>query len=226
MQAAAQTVTGRVYALKNIRIILTKTGRMKFASHLDMNRLMSRIVRRSGIPIWYTEGYNQHPYLTFALPLSLGFTSDYEVLDIKLTDDEYSYDDVKKSLNSVLPDGLEVVSVGDCIKKPGEIAYAEFKIMFESTDEAFAESLKQFLSQPSIVTEKKTKKGKFKEIDMVPFIKDYTVTADDSVCLDITLAAGGENNLNPTLLLSAYGELPYYTVHRKMIYDKDMECFK
>ena len=212
--------------MKNVRIILTKSGRMKFASHLDMNRLMSRVVRRSGIPIWYTEGYNQHPYLTFALPLSLGFTSEYEVLDIRLVDDDFSYDAVKSALSSVLPDGLSVVSVNDCQKKPGEIAFAEFLIKFECDDENLADSLKNFLSQPSILTEKKTKKGKYKEIDMVPFIKSFSVSVETNITLNIVLAAGGENNLNPTLLLSAYGELPYYTVHRKMIYDKDMECFK
>ena len=62
--------------MRNVRVFFTKHGRMKFASHLDMNRLMTRLIRLSNIPIWYTEGFNQHPYITFALPLSLDHLSE------------------------------------------------------------------------------------------------------------------------------------------------------
>ncbi len=212
--------------MRNIRVFFTKKGRMKFASHLDMNRLMTRIIRRSGVPIWYTEGFNQHPYITFALPLSLGFISEYEVMDIRIIDDEYTNDMVKTALSAVFPDDLTVISVSDAVMKTGEVAFAEFLITFDGGDEAFAESLNSFLSQESIITEKKTKKGKMKEIDMAPCIKSFSVLKEDSVKLKIVLAAGGENNLNPTLLLSAFGETPYYTVCRQMIYNSSMECFK
>ena len=212
--------------MRNVRVFFTKNGRMKFASHLDMNRLMTRVIRRSGVPIWYTEGFNQHPYITFALPLSLGFTSDYEMMDIRIIDDDFTNEMVKSALNSVFPEGLVVREVCDAVLKTGEIAFAEFLITFESDDKAFAKSLEKFLSQETIVTEKKTKKGKMKEIDMAPCIKNFSVLAGDCVELSIVLAAGGENNLNPTLLLSAFGETPYYTVCRKMIYNSALECFK
>lgn len=212
--------------MRNVRVFFTKNGRMKFASHLDMNRLMTRVIRRSGVPIWYTEGFNQHPYITFALPLSLGFTSDYEIMDIRIMDAEFSNEMVKSALNSVFPDGLVVTDVCDAVLKTGEIAFAEFLITFESGDKTFAQSLEEFLSQEAIITEKKTKKGMMKEIDMAPCIKSFSVSNGDSVELSIVLAAGGENNLNPTLLLSAFGETPYYTVCRKMIYNSAMECFR
>ncbi len=212
--------------MRNVRVFFTKNGRMKFASHLDMNRLMTRVIRRSGVPIWYTEGFNQHPYITFALPLSLGFTSDYEIMDIRIMDAEFSNEMVKSALNSVFPDGLVVTDVCDAVLKTGEIAFAEFLITFESNDKSFAQSLEEFLLQEAIITEKKTKKGKMKEIDMAPCIKSFSVSNGDSVELSIVLAAGGENNLNPTLLLSAFGETPYYTVCRKMIYNSAMECFR
>ncbi len=212
--------------MRNVRVFFTKKGRMKFASHLDMNRLMTRIIRRSGVPIWYTEGFNQHPYITFALPLSLGFTSEYEIMDIRVTHDDFTNEMVKAALESVFPEDLCVISVADAILKTGDVAYAEFIITFDCGDGAFAKSLEAFLSQASIITEKKTKKGKMKEIDMAPCIKRFSVASGDNIELNIVLAAGGENNLNPTLLLSAFGETPYYTVCRKMIYNSSMECFK
>ena len=45
---------------------------------------MQRSLRRAGIPLWYTEGFNRHPYVTFAAPLSLGFEGLQETMDIRL----------------------------------------------------------------------------------------------------------------------------------------------
>ena len=187
---------------------------------------MSRLLRLSSIPVWYTEGFNRHPYLAFALPLSLGFTSDYEILDIKITDDNYTDNMLKNALESVFPEGLEVIAVSDSIEKTGKIAFAEFNIVFEDGDDILEENLRKFLSEESIITEKKTKKGRMKEVDLAPFIKRFSVTNDGNVVLNIVLSAGGENNINPTLLLNAYGELPDYSVCRTMIYNAEMESFK
>ena len=76
---------------------------MRFISHLDMTRFMSRTIRRAELPVWYTEGFNPHLYMTFALPLSLGFESDYEVVDIRLLDDNYDISTLPLLLNGVCP---------------------------------------------------------------------------------------------------------------------------
>ncbi len=212
--------------MRDVRVFFSKNDRMKFASHLDMNRLMSRILRLSHIPIWYTEGFNQHPYITFALPLSLGFTSEYEIMDIRIIDDSYTNEMAKSALDSVLPDGLKVIDVCDRGLKSGQIAFAEFLITFECDDVEFARALDAFLSKDSIITQKKTKKGVLKDIDIAPFIKKYEIIEGEEIALRIVLSAGGENNINPTLLLTAYGEIPDYSICRTKIYDSLMECFK
>ncbi|MCL1866119.1 MAG: TIGR03936 family radical SAM-associated protein, partial [Oscillospiraceae bacterium] len=56
----------------NIRVFFGKVGRAKYISHLDLVRAMSRAVKRSGLHVWITEGFNLHIYMTFALPLALG----------------------------------------------------------------------------------------------------------------------------------------------------------
>ena len=212
--------------MRDVRIFFSKKGRMKFASHLDMNRLMSRILRLSRIPIWYTEGFNQHPYITFALPLSLGFTSEYEIMDIRIIDDSYTNEMAKSALSAVLPEGINLIDVCARGLKARQVAFAEFLITFESSDDSFAESLETFLSKETIITQKKTKKGNFKDIDIAPFIKRYEINKDNEVVLKIVLSAGSENNINPTLLLSAYGDTPDYSICRTMIYNSSMECFK
>ena len=49
-----------------IRLRFSKTGRAKYIGHLDVNRVMSRALRRAGIPLWFTEGYNPHAYMRFS----------------------------------------------------------------------------------------------------------------------------------------------------------------
>ncbi len=61
---------------------------------------------------------------------------------------------------------------------------------------------------------------------MAPSINRFEITCDGQINLNIVLSAGGDNNLNPTLLLAAFGDLPYYTVCRKKIYNSQMEEFK
>ena len=79
--------------MKNVRILFSKTGRAKYVSHLDLVRAMTRAVRRANIPLWYTEGFNRHPYLTFASPLSLGYEGLRESVDIRM-EEAFPFDEL------------------------------------------------------------------------------------------------------------------------------------
>ena len=71
----------------DIRLGFSKTDRAAYISHLDCNRLFQRAFKRSGLPVWYTQGFNPHVYLTFPLPLSLGTESLCETVDFRLTEE-------------------------------------------------------------------------------------------------------------------------------------------
>ena len=107
-QVAVQILTERVFALKSVRLFYTKHGRMRFISHLDMTRFMARVIRRAELPVWYTEGFNPHLYMTFALPLSLGFESEYEAVDIRLLQDDYDLSILCDKLNAVCPEYIQI----------------------------------------------------------------------------------------------------------------------
>ena len=102
---------------KNIRMFYQKKGRAKYISHLDINRLMQRVLKRAGLPVWYTEGFNPHIYLTFALPLSLGYESDFETMDFRLTE-EMNLQQVQQILNQNMPEGILVTRVAEPVLKP------------------------------------------------------------------------------------------------------------
>ena len=117
--------------MRSIRVTLAKKGRAKYLSHLDMQRCMMRAVRRAGIELWYTEGFNPHPYVTFALPLPLGVESEGEPVEIRLEGDATN-EDVFRALSAVMPEGIEVVSVQDSTAKPNEIAFAQYQIVLQN----------------------------------------------------------------------------------------------
>lgn len=213
--------------MKNVRVFFTKFGRMKFVSHLDMNRFMIRVLYKSGLPIWFTEGFNPHPYLTFALPLSLGFESEYEIMDIRVNDDDLSFEEIKEKISAVCPPYIRIFKVAEPVLKSGKVAFAEFKISFDTDDEKFFDALKEFLSRDSVICSKTTKKGKIKEIDIIPKIVKWDIS--DNI-LKITLPAGSEDNVNPTLILDAFFEeaktnFYCYDIIRTKIMDNSMNLF-
>ena len=214
--------------MKSVRIFYTKLGRMKFVSHLDMNRLMIRVIRKTGIPVWYPEGFNRHIYINYAVPLSLGFEGVYEVMDIRLTEDNFSFEETVKRLNAAAPEGIEFLSAEEPVLPTVDIAFAEYELIFDPENAHLYEKLKEFLSRESVICQKKDKKGRIKEFDIIPKIKSAEFAGDKAL---LTLSAGNEGNLNPSLVLSKFfeetGITPVFcSVKRLMLFDKDLRPFK
>ena len=219
--------SGKEFAMRNVRLFYKKLGNMKFVSHLDMNRFIIKVIRMSKIPVWYSEGFNPHPYITFALPLSLGFESDYDIIDFRLNDDDYKNEEVIKSLSPLLPEGIELITCSDPLMKTSEISFADFLIDFGCDISGLKSSFEAFLSADAIMAEKKSKKG-IKTVNLKEFLKGYEI---GDTAITLTLAAGGSNNLNPKLLLDTFEietskKLPAYSVMRQKLYNSDMDLFK
>ena len=92
--------------MKNVRVWFKKDDECRYISHLDLNRVMIRAIQKSGLPVWRTEGFNVHPYITFSLPLSLGFRGERESMDMRILDDNFNRETMKEDLNNCLPHGL------------------------------------------------------------------------------------------------------------------------
>lgn len=191
--------------MRNVRIFFEKTALAKYISHLDLMRCFSRAIKRAGVDIWYTEGFNPHPFMTFAMPLSLGTESYCESVDIR-TNDEMPFDEIKDRLNSVLPDDIKVSRVCAPVHKADEISFAAFDIIFYTDDaEAVINEIKNCLSADEILVEKKAKQGRKKVLKQVD-IKGNIISADVSVSdgravLSTVLTSGSNGNINPSLLI-------------------------
>ena len=223
MPLAVQIAMERVYALKNVRLFYKKKGRMKFISHLDMNRFFTRILRKSNLPIWYTEGFNPHPYITFAAPLSLGFESEYEIMDFRLTDDDFSLEKAAEILKTVVPEYIEIISLKEPVMKAGKIGFAGYELTFENKETA--EKFYDFISSDSVIVSKKTKKGDVKVIDVADKIQD---TIKNGEKISLVLPSGNEN-INPSVIVSAFNEKvgkDYYVSYlRTALYNEQKSLF-
>jgi radical SAM-linked protein len=193
--------------MREIRIRFRKTGRAKYISHLDLTRTMTRAVRRASIPLWYTEGFNRHPYLTFASPLSLGFEGLCESMDIRLIED-ILLDELVERLNSVLPEGIEVIKASEPVMKTREIAYAVYQLTFPVEQfPDFNENIREFVSQDSITVEKKTKKGAVRRLELKPELEKAVININDnSAVIEVVLPCSSKETINPNLLCSALND--------------------
>lgn len=220
--------------MRCVRIWFKKMGMSRYVSHLDLMRAMTRAIRRAKVPLWYTEGYNPHPYMTFSLPLSLGMESLCESMDIRI-EGESTNEEIFDMLKGSMPPGIEIISVDEPVYDQKYICYGEFDAFFDCDKKA--ESVKalieDMLAQDELIVQKLGKKGRhkvLKDINLIEFIKSYSVSAmSERVKLTITLPAGSTTNVNPSLLADEIvrnaGDISY-TIVRKKLMTENMEIFR
>ena len=220
--------------MRLVRIWFEKKGMIRYISHLDLMRTVTRAIRRSEIPLWYTEGFNPHPYMTFSLPLSLGMESECESMDIKIEGD-ITDGEILGKLQAVMPDGINVTAVTQPVFDPKEIAYGEFTLDFDGDfdREKAKEAISGFLSKDEIIIQKLGKKGHkkvMKELDLKPLIFEPEVSDTESgVKLFVRLPAGSKTNVNPSLLADpVLKEIPGASclITRKRLLTADLTEFK
>lgn len=220
--------------MNSVRLWYKKSGLAIYTSHLDMNRCFTRAVRMAGIPLWYTEGFNPRPYLTFLLPLPLGQTGLREPIDIR-TVEEISGKEIKERLNAVLPEGIEIVDVTEPLEKVHTIkdALYEINVSFADKESAgvFGNFANETVSGGVLNAEKRSKKGP-KTVNLCDFITSFEAQANENnVKITAVLATGTEKNLNAGLLLdtliaSSGRECEKYDITRSEIYTENLKVFK
>ena len=221
--------------MREVRLRFSKTGQAKYISHLDVNRVFSRALSRARINLWYTEGFNPHPYMSFSLPLSLGVESLCENVDIRIVDD-ISDNEIKNRMNDALPQGIRVLDVYEDFMDCRDICFSEYVFKFEFEDnETALQKIKDVLSADCVMALKKGKQGRrrvFKATDIKQFIDKYNISIrDNNVVLNARLLAGSEKNLNPTLLFDTIIRLidmdyEWKSIGRIRLLTKDLKEYK
>ncbi len=191
-----------------IRLKFKKFGGLKYISHLDLQRAVLRFIKRAKLPIRYTEGFNPHPKIVFALTLSVGTESECELVDVYLARDPdnpeipvITPDDFVARLREVLPNGLEVIDAyyPDC--DFGDIVSSDYEITLYKKEKAeLAPKILEAMSHPIEIT-KKGKAGE-RQIDVVPLVFGFSsYDTDDTFVISATLSAKPNEYLNPDLFV-------------------------
>ncbi|MBR0443044.1 MAG: DUF2344 domain-containing protein [Clostridia bacterium] len=220
---------------RTVRIKFRKAGNLQYISHLDLQRTVSRVLVRAGIPMWYTQGFNPHAKIVFGLPLSVGAESECEYLDLRI-DRDMPCDEIKDRLNAVLTDELCVL---DAYVAPGsvfaDIVWAEYdiRIRTEGLTQALADEMQAYLTTSPLMMDKKSKSG-IRQVDITALIRSLdALVTDGELRIVATLCVSGADYLNPEYLIRAlrekFGMLPEgdivseYSILRTKVYLADGE---
>ncbi|MBE6649902.1 MAG: DUF2344 domain-containing protein [Ruminococcaceae bacterium] len=192
-----------------IRFKFSKKCGLKYISHLDLQRALTRIIKRSRIPVRYTQGFNPHPKMVFALPLGVGTESECELLDVYMVMDEarpnvplYTPLEFKDAIIPNLPQGLGFIDAFYPSGSFNEITTADYEIIVDlKSEESVCDKFEKILSSPLIVF-KKSKAGD-RDVDIQPMIKGFSVEQNAKVLLvNLKLMAAQNNYLSPELVMT------------------------
>ncbi len=204
-----------------------KGERIRFVSHLDIQRTFQRAFRRADIPLAYSQGFNPHPQLSFAAALSLGYTSEAEWFDVKLAE-EMEPDAFSAAVNAALPAGfriLEALAAPDSLPALSALMAAAsytVRIFPEGLSSDMLVRVFNTMAEGPILVEKRTKGG-MKTVDIRPLLLDYHFSQTaECLCMQLVGVADASGSLGLELLFGALRERSpggfSCRVHREAIY--------
>lgn len=217
------------------RLLFEKTGKAIYISHLDTMAMFPRIFLRAGLQIKFTQGMSPHAYVSMALPLSVGMSSQCELLDFTLEEEGVALETLPERLNPYFPAGIRVLEAYDSLEKIKNLRYLHVNTRLEydnGASDQCLEAIRGLFDRETILIEKKTKKG-MAETDIRPMISSMGVSRISPQELELSAVVCAQNpSLNPQYLVKAIERyLPEYTpdfskAHRLEIYDENMRVFR
>ena len=190
--------------MDKLRLRFMKTGRAIYISHLNLMHTLSRGFSRAGVELKYSEGYNPHPQISIALPLSVGCASLCEILDFRLAAD-MPPEKLPALLNAVMPEGIEMLECYEQQRKVAELKYLQVEGRFEYDERSAVEmaaALTDFYGQSEIVIRKRTKRGEG-DADIRSSVASIAFEPGEKLVRVSAVISAQEPTLNPELLAEA-----------------------
>ena len=214
---------------KVLRISFRRSGAPVWLGHLDIMHAFERGLRRAGVSLKYSQGYNPRPQLVFALPLGVGVEATDEVMDAYLAAD-VELEGLTGRLTESLPIGLMVqetrlLTLEEAKHLMADVAAAIYTI----TADGLSDALPNFYERDEIEVNKWSK-GRKRKFNIKPLILATEVLETSShgvpSSVRFLVKAGSHSNLRPDLILEAAAELGYLqpedletcVIHREALY--------
>lgn len=221
-----------------VRFKMKKTGSLQYISHLDLVRTMHKVIVRSNLPLWYTEGFNPKPKMIFAAPLSIGTESICEFMDIRMSE----YIDPAEAMariNANMTHEMQITEAYYPDTKFTELAWLSYDITFgtEGASDELAERCNEALNSDKVEILKKTKSGE-NIVDIRPLIKSAEASfSNGEIHVSCVLSADPSSFLNPEYVVKFLRERcgvlaapdltsEYYSIMRNKAYFADMSEFR
>ncbi|MDR0839331.1 MAG: TIGR03936 family radical SAM-associated protein [Oscillospiraceae bacterium] len=213
------------------RLRMTKLGPAVYISHLDLMRTTRRAFTRADIALRHSEGFNPHPLMSFALPLSVGQESVCELLDFEA--EGALPPDAAERLNDALPEGLRVLEIYAPEAKLSMIKYLEITgyLFYDEKDKKVSREtislFNDYFAAEKLIISKKTKRGEG-EIDIKPMISSISFSYYNSKQVSISAIISAQNpTLNPASIAAALPLKPDLAQFRRVqIFDSNLNVFR
>lgn len=215
-----------------IRFRFSKGTPLKFISHLDLQRLFIRALRRARIPVSYKRGFNPQPKLSFASALPLGCTSSGEYLEFEI-ENRLEPHEIKERVSGQLPFGISIFEAEEvpCNARSlmAQVRSFLYRISFETDTPLKTEELKRALSELLAREEVKiTRRGKKgpKQFNVIPYIKDLKVLPqgnNSEHVIEICTRMSPEGTVKPVEIMKLLEKdnsfkITKMEIHREAIY--------
>jgi len=198
-----------------LRLTFTKNDSLKYIGHLDLHRTLERTLRRAGLPIAYSQGFNPQPKMNLAEALPLGITSECEVMDVWM-EKQIDLIEAKKDLDGAVPPGMQILGIVEVDERlpplQTQVFAAEYRVTVNPAPADLESRARDLLSQPSIMRERRGK-----HYDLRPLIEALSVEGD---ALVMRLAARDGATGRPEEVVRALG-LERSNTHRSKLFFVD-----
>lgn len=200
------------YKLSRIGFTFSRTMELSHISHLDMMRLFIRALRRSNLPLDYSQGFNPHPHFALALPLPLGVTAGEELGEVYFKG-SISPEMFLNILVSQMPPGVTIITAYEVdLEEPAISALVQAALyratLSESSScsanpEMIQSSLDRLMAREEIIMKRINKKKKIVSTNVRPFIHKAEMISIDKKPLDLLLLlqAGSIGGISPVFFL-------------------------
>lgn len=157
----------------HFRLWFEKTGPAAYLSQLELQAVFERAFRRAGLPLTFSAGFHPMPRVSFGKALPVGVSSTAEWINVFFRED-FEPADVVKRLAPNMPEGItplkaDRLSMG---KKQPQSVEEVFELHFAGDTESRNAQWQSFMDSDTFTIEKKTKKGKIKEVNLRPMVKE------------------------------------------------------
>lgn len=184
--------------VQRMRLIFSKDGPARYISHLDLARTLERALNRAEMPVSYSQGFNRRPRMAFAAPLPLGYTSEFELVDLWL-EREMEPQSARVQIMSRMAPGITITDAhevelnADSLQSQTLSANYHVRLLDELNHYDLAGRVQSLLAETSLMRMKRQGKGKEKQYDLRPLVLDLRATGiegDPDLQMELFLMPG------------------------------------